>query len=120
MYIFYLLESPEVREYLEDNDLILKTSTRPPFWVKDNYIVDVIYKKDVIIKDKEIIGVFNDKERGQFFLQAHFSDEEVKLLKSKKNARFCVQAKLDPYLIDPRWKVPELIIIPENLTFSVK
>lgn len=108
------------REYLEDNDLILKTSTRPPFWVKDNYILDVIYKKDVIIKDKEIIGVFNDKERGEFFLQAHFSDEEVKLLKSKKNAHFGVKVKLAPYLIDPRWKVPILIVIPENLTFTVK
>lgn len=118
--LYYGQEAPikNDREYLEDNDLILKASVRPPFWVKKTYLLDIIYKKEAIIKDKEIFGVFNDS--GQIYLQVNFSKEEVKLLKSKKNARFNVKARLKPELTDPRWKVPQLIIIPEDLTFSVK
>ena len=102
---------------LEDVDLILKASTIPPFWVVKTYRLDIIYKNEPIIKDKKI-SRFDDN--GQIFLQTHFSNEEVKLLKSKKNAHFGVQAKLIPDLVDPRWKVPELIIIPDNLTFTIK
>jgi hypothetical protein len=61
---------------------------------------------------------FNDN--GQIFLQESFSEEEIKLLKSKKGAKFGVKARLAHRLDDPRWKVPILIIIPENLTFTVK
>ena len=106
------------REKLRDTDLILKASGELPFWVEDNYPLDIIYKNEAIIKNKQAKGVFYDKD--QIFLQMHFSEEEVKLLKSKKNARFHVKANFLPELIDPRFKVPQLIIIPEDLTFSVK
>lgn len=107
------------REYLGDNDLILKASAKPPFWVKTTYRLNIIYNGDIIIKDKRINGVFNDD--GQIFLQEYsFSEEELKLLKSKKNARFNVEAKIIPKLTDSRWKTPNLIIIPDDLTFSVK
>lgn len=98
--------------------MILKASGEAPFWVKKTYLLDIIYEKETIIKDKKIIGIFYDS--GQIYLQVNFSKEEVKLLKSKKNARFNVKARLKPELTDPRWKVPKLIIIPEDLTFSVK
>ncbi len=118
--LYYGQEAPITlgRKHLRDNDLILKASGEPPFWVEDNYPLDIIYEKETIIKDKKITGIFYDKE--QIYLQVHFSEEEVKLLKSKKNARFNVKARLEPKLADPRWKVPQLIIIPEDLTFSIK
>lgn len=106
------------REHLSDTDLILKSSGEPPFWVKSDYRLDITYNGEPIITDKKMGNLFND--HGQIFLQESFSPEEVKLLKSKKNARFGVKARLVPELADSRWKVPELIVIPQELTFSVK
>ena len=106
------------REHLGDTDLILKSSGEPPFWVKSDYRLDITYNGEPIIMDKKMGDLFND--HGQIFLQESFSPEEVKLLKSKKNAHFGVKARLVPELADPRWKVPEIIVIPKDLTFSVK
>jgi len=106
------------REHLGDNDLILKASPKPPFWIYQLYLLDITYNGKTIIKDMEMGSRFND--HGQVYLQEYFSDEEIKLLKSKKGAKFGVKARIAPKLSDPRWKVPELIIIPEDLTFSVK
>lgn len=106
------------REHLGDNDLILKASPKPPFWIYQLYLLDITYEGKTIIKNKKMGSRFND--HGQIYLQEIFSDEEIKLLKSKKGAKFGVKAKITPKLSDPRWKVPQLIIIPEDLTFSVK
>ena len=107
------------REYLGDNELILKVSARPPHWIPHDWRLDITYKGKPIIEHKRISrNNFNDN--GQIFLQESFSEEEIKLLKSKKGAKFGVKARLADKLNDPRWKVPELIIIPENLTFTVK
>ena len=106
------------REHLGDNDLILKASQKPPFWLYQLYLLDITYNGKTIIKDKEMGSRFND--HGQVYLQEFFSDEEIKLLKSKKGAKFGVKARITPKLSNPRWKVPQLIIIPEDLTFSVK
>ena len=107
------------REYLGDNELILKVSARPPHWIPHDWRLDITYKGKPIIEHKRISrNNFNDN--GQIFLQESFSEEEIKLLKSKKGAKFGVKARIADKLNDPRWKVPELIIIPENLTFTVK
>ena len=106
------------REYLGDNDLILKVSAQPPHWIFHDWRLDITYKGKPIIEHKRMGNYFNDN--GQIFLQESFSEEEIKLLKSKKGAKFGVKARLADKLNDPRWKVPELVIIPEDLTFTVK
>ena len=94
--------------YLEEFDLILQ-STPVPRGI-NGCEIDILHegKKVVTVLQKHCTGWLGRSRKGSSFIQIHLSDEQVTKLKSYKNRTFSVRSHH-----------PEILDIPQNLTFSI-
>ena len=97
------------REYLQDTDLLLQTRANIPFWIryKSTCRLDIEQNGQVVLADVSCRGMFREEEHT--YLQVSLSQEQAEKLRAYKDRMFSVRSHH-----------PEILDIPENLTFTVK
>ncbi len=97
------------REYLSDTDLLLQTRKKIPFWVRYEQTckLDIENNNHIVLTDIPCRGMFHESDNT--YLQVPLSQEQAEQLRSYKDRTFSVRSHH-----------PEILEIPENLTFTVK
>ena len=107
--LFWGYDAPTAceREHLSATDLIMQ-STYVPRGVDCS--VDILHKGQfALAKPRNYCRGWLKNRKGDNYIQIHFSDEELAKLRSYKDRTFSVRSHH-----------PEILDIPENLTFKVK
>lgn len=97
------------REYLEDTDLILQTEQEAPYWIryKNACRLDILSDGEPVLHKIFCRGIFATDE-GYSFLQVFLSTQEIEQLKQTGKKEFSVYSHF-----------PDILFIPENLTFKI-
>ncbi|MBO7191648.1 MAG: hypothetical protein J6V32_06135 [Elusimicrobiaceae bacterium] len=107
--LFWGYEAPAAceRDHLSATDLIMQ-STYVPRGV--SCALDILHNGQVILtKPQNYCRGWLKNRKGDNYIQIHFSDEELAKLRSYKDRTFSVRSHH-----------PEILEIPENLTFTIK
>lgn len=95
------------RQYLGENDLMLQADREIPYWVpyKSTCEVDILQGAAPVLKEVGCKGSFPEER----FIQIRLSEQALQQLRLYKDRTFNVRSHY-----------PEILEIPENLTFTVK
>lgn len=123
--LYWGLEAPisKWREHLRENDLIIAVDRYPSF-VRHVCTVDITYQQKPIVKGYPIdMSIWPGNP---VFLGVTFNEEDLAILKSKKNAKFGIKISCPEKIPRQGGKTMQTIpfkewfVVPENLTFTVK
>ncbi len=96
------------REYLGDTDLMLEVpAASVPFWLRFVCVVDLLQGDKTVLEGLPVRGIFSEKDSS--FLQIPVSPAQAGLLKGHSKPVFSVRSR-----------IPEVLVIPEDLTFAVQ